>query len=300
MSVPHLTRNEGREFLSNGLEPLNLVREGDFSDLFGVRIVGKGDVFGNIVSEPEADDNPIDGLTQHPSFFRFPPLPPHHDRARLAEVEVTDAEILARESESRRPVLVRRRLGRGEAYLLCTWAYPGNSWLVPFVNPLIRSLAVKSAGLISLTDGMGDVYYSVRVEGDVHRIHLLNTDWTEAENKKPCRLRLGDCWIDLEVGEGTVTEIIWIDSLVLIVDDPRLYVARIEHTGGEYRAEVHGCGSVEIQIFMIGEVKLTTLAFRDHAVRHQLDGEHGWYRAKLDFSGSSVGEMSIESNARMD
>ncbi len=32
MAVPHATRNEGRGFLNAGLEPLNLLRDGDFTE----------------------------------------------------------------------------------------------------------------------------------------------------------------------------------------------------------------------------------------------------------------------------
>ena len=79
LSLPHLTRNEEREFLWNGLEPLNLIRDGDYTDLFGVRVAGRGPAVGNVVAESGTRDNPLAGYAQSASFFRLPPVPPLHD-----------------------------------------------------------------------------------------------------------------------------------------------------------------------------------------------------------------------------
>ena len=164
LSLPHLTRNEEREFLWNGLEPLNLIRDGDYTDLFGVRVAGRGPAVGNVVAEGGTRDNPLVGYAQSASFFRLPPVPPLHDPACLAEVTLAGAEVLARDAQTGKPVLVRRRLGKGEAYLLCTWAYPGSSWLKPLVSHFLRALGETVPAQVALEDGTGDVYYTVRVE----------------------------------------------------------------------------------------------------------------------------------------
>ena len=53
MSVPHATKNESRAFLGNNLEPLNLVHDGDFGDLFGARVKGRGGRLVRILAEED-------------------------------------------------------------------------------------------------------------------------------------------------------------------------------------------------------------------------------------------------------
>ena len=330
LSVPHLTRNEEREFLWNGLEPLNLIRDGDYADLFGVRVAGRGAALGNVVAEGGTRDNPLVGYAQSASFFRLPPVPPLHDRACLAEVTLAGAEVLARDAQTGKPVLVRRRLGKGEAYLLCTWAYPGSSWLKPLVNHFLRALGETVPAQVALEDGTGDVYYTVRVETArslrgpeddenrgtgmvrqpslsgqtpdqdqgvapdhlVHRIHLLNTDWTAAGNEKACRLRLGGNRVDVRIREGRLSEIVWAGPLVFLVEDPNVHVAGMERTAGGYTAPVHGHGRAEIALRALGKHRIGAVTWRGRPV--SLEPEAGWTRARFDFAGRSTGDLAVE------
>ena len=210
MSVPHATKNESRAFLNNNMEPLNLVLEGDFSDLFGTRIKGRGGRLVRIMAEKEVADNPVAAVYQQSDKFRYPSGGPLHAPVDLADVELCGAEVLAREADSGEPILVRNRVHKGTAYLLCTFDFPGNSYLVPLMTPLIRNLSSSLDWPVELDDPSGDVYYTVRDQGDgVMHVHLLNTDWSAAGNVKRCRLRLGNDWIEAEVAEGRLSEIVW-------------------------------------------------------------------------------------------
>ena len=64
MSVPHATMNESRRFLIDDSQPLNLVRGGDFADLFGVRVTGRGDELGLLRGEGDVADNPVRDVFQ--------------------------------------------------------------------------------------------------------------------------------------------------------------------------------------------------------------------------------------------
>ena len=279
----------------NGLEPLNLIRDGDYADLFGVRVAGRGAAVGNVVAETATRDNPLAGYAQSASFFRLPPVHPLHDPACLAEVMLAGAEVLARDAQTGKPVLVRRRLGQGEAYLLCTWAYPGNSWLKPLVDDFLRALAETVPAQVALEDGTGDVYYTVRVEAPdhlVHRIRLLNTDWTAAGNEKACRLRLGGNRVDVRIREGRLSEIVWAGPLVFLVEDPNVHGAGMERTAGAYTAPVHGHGRAEIAVRALGKHRLGAVTWRGRPV--SLEPEAGWTRARFDFADRSTGKLAVE------
>ena len=86
--------------------------------------------------------------------------------------------VVAVDGATGAPILVRRRLGEGTAYLLLTDEYPGNSRLSWFMTELVRGLAENVECDVNLDDPTGDIYYTVRREngGELVRVHLLNTE----------------------------------------------------------------------------------------------------------------------------
>ena len=280
MAVPHATTNEGRGFLEAGLEPLNLLRDGDFSDLFGVRITGPGAPI-RAIEIVDAERNPASRAELRfdmGSSFRRMPAGPHHQPARVADVQLSGAEVLARVKESGRPVLVRHRVGKGEAYLLTTWAYPGNSWIRGFVTEVVAGLAKHNPRDVGLEDDTGDVYYTVRTESDsgLTRIHLLNTDWSGAGNEKRCRMRLGEHWIDLTVREGRLSELIWQKDVAILVEDPHVFVETVEEGEGGWTLTAHGCGEATVGVWTPG---------------HQ---DRRWKEVPIRFGSSSVCTVALD------
>ena len=262
MSVPHATTNESRAFLGNNLEPLNLVHDGDFSDLFGTRVKGRGGRLLRILADEDVAGNPVAGVYQQSDKFRYPSSGPLHAPVDLAEVELCGAEVLAREADSGGPILVRNGVGKGTAYLLCTFDFPGNSYLVPLVTPLIRRLSSSRDWPVELDDPSGDVYYTVRDEGNgVRHVHLLNTDWSAAGNVKRCRLRLGDGWIEVEVADGRLSEVVWCGNLALLVEDENVYVDAVSVCDGGFDIAVHGYGRATLKMTLLvpGEIDSVTL-----------------------------------------
>ena len=274
MSVPHATKNESRAFLGNNLEPLNLVHDGDFSDLFGARVKGRGGRLVRMLAEEDVAGNPVAGVYQQSDKFRYPSGGPLHAPVDLADVELCGAEVLAREADSGAPILVRNRVGKGTAYLLCTFDYPGNSYLVPLMTPLIRRLSASLDWPVALDDPSGDVYYTVRDEGNgVRHVHLLNTDWSAAGNVKRCRLRLGGGWIEVEVAEGRLGEIVWCGNLALLVEDEKVYVDAVSVRDDGFDVAVHGYGQATLKMTLLDAGKIdsltlddTRISTRDHSV----------------------------------
>ena len=290
MSVPHATMNESRKFLIDNLESLNLVRDGDFSDLFGVRVAGRGGKLGRIRGERDVDDNPVGTVFQWPTINEQPPEGPFDPRPDLAEVELRGAEVLARDADSGKPILVRKRLGAGEAYLLCTHEYPGNSYLAPLMKPLVRGLSRSVASTTEMEDLSGDIYCTVRndEETGISRLHLLNTDWTEAGNEKQCRIRLGDSWIRLAVREGRMTELVWFENLVILIEGPEVYVESIVERSG-YEIQVHGRGEAELLAQFISRRTGDRWTMGETGAAVGKRGE--WDVVHVDFQGSSVARL---------
>ena len=293
MSVPHATMNESRLFLTNGFEPLNLVRAGDFADLFGVRVSGRGARLGRLRGAADVADNPVQAVFQWPTINQHPAEGPLHPRPHVARIELCGAEVLVRDDDTEAPVLVRSRIGEGEAYLLCTYEYPGNSYLAPLMKPLVRVLSRSVATAVQLEDPSGDIYFTVRHEeqSGISRLHLLNTDWTEAGNEKVCRIRLGDRWIGLAVREGRISEIVWLDDLVILVEGPGVHVERIEQTSDGFEMEIHGHGETELLTRLISHRRGDpwTLSGSGTAI-----GKRGaWDAVQVAFDGRSVGSIKL-------
>ena len=188
MSVPHATMNESRQFLIKRFRsPSTWCADGDFADLFGVRVTGRGDAARPVSGEQgDVADNPVRDVFQWPTINQHPAEGPLHSRPHVARIELCGAEVLVRDDATEAPVLVRSRIGEGEAYLLCTYEYPGNSYLAPLMKPLVRALSRSVATAVELEDPSGDIYFTVRHDerSGISRVHLLNTDWTEAGNEQ--------------------------------------------------------------------------------------------------------------------
>ena len=293
MSIPQATMNESRKFLINNLDNLNLVREGDFSDLFGVRVVGRGGKLGRMRGETDIEDNPVGTLLQWRTINHQPPEGPLDPMPDLAEIELLGSEVLVRDIDSGKPVLVRKRFGMGEAYLLCTHEYPGNSYLASLVKPLVRALSKAVASAAEIEDVSGDVYYTVRsdAKSGATRLHLLNTDWSEAGNEKGCRLRLGDKWISLAVKEGQMTEVVWFEELAVMAEGPDVYIEGLERRGGNFHIKIHGHGEAELLSQFLNRPAGDTSTGEGSGT---VVGNRGaWDVIHIDFHGSSVATLEI-------
>ncbi len=293
MSVPQLTTNEGRGFLGNGMEPLNLLHGGDVEDLFGVRIRGRGEQMASVCSTDAAAGSPLDGINLPRRLGNIlPAAGPIHDPVDTAHVEIAGAEVLVEAPESGQPLLVRHRVGDGEAYLLLTCDYPGNSWLVPFVTEVMHRLAAAIPSPIALHDPSGDVYYTVRFEDDtgVHRVHLLNTDWTLAGNQRHCTLRFGESTIPVTVQEGVLTEILCVGDVAVRVDDANVFVEDLAVTNDGLVATLHGYGDVRLSVSPTS-LSLEKIQWSGKEVRIETAGH--WTVLALSFGRNSVGELRI-------
>lgn len=116
ISIPHLSRNEKRNY--NFFKKEELVNEGDFSELCGLKVTGKGARF--YWATGNTTEKNCLGL-YCPRRYGIMAVP-------LGELEYTnDAscyEALAADDERFRPVILRCKQGKGEVFFVNTWAYP--------------------------------------------------------------------------------------------------------------------------------------------------------------------------------
>ncbi len=117
IALPHLSTDKTRRHDSFTME--DLVNGGDFSDLCGLKITGKGSRF-YWATGPSRKPNEMGLVLARRLGIMAAPL---------AELEYTnpesDYEFLAVDDEDMRPVILRCKNGPGEVYFINTWCYPG-------------------------------------------------------------------------------------------------------------------------------------------------------------------------------
>ena len=292
LGIPHLTTNESRKFLLGDLEPLNLLWNGDFADLLGLRARGKAERL-SAVRVLGARDNPLAAG----KVYRFaaedgPSVQPRHPPVCREAVDLAGAEVLACDEATGEPVVARHRVGRGVVYVLLTHEYPGNSFLAPLMTDLIHGLAGQADAPVELEDSSGDVYYTVRQELDseVRTVHLLNTDWTEARSRRVCRLRLDSEWLPLTVEEGRLSTVVSTPRLTVMVADPRVQVEP-SPSGAGWSLDLHGFGQVEIRLRRADGKAISRAEFRGERLGLEADGP--WWVARPEFGQSSVGQLTV-------
>lgn len=238
MSVPHLSVETDRG------KDLKLYHGGDWRDLFGVRVNGKGKAG-------------VAGIKtfRHSSIPSYR-MPVWHIRAdprfignlTLAKTELHGAKVISgwsdfyHEDESKlteNPVLTEFSLGQGKSFLLNSWTYPGDRGWRPYVTTLLRVISAGEQGDVRII-GSDRIRYAI-YEGEapsenqsaskINTIYLLNTEYDTPH--------LADLWIAGKVCrrlliEPTAMNVVYRKgSLALASDDRGVEIESWEHLGAE-------------------------------------------------------------------
>jgi hypothetical protein len=159
MSVPHLSTETDRA------KDLNLYKDGDFSDLFGVKIKGRG--ISHIAGAKCFADSSIPSYRMPHWILGTDPLFTGH--LELADTEVCGARVLSGysvdfqdtiEELSAHPIITEFNLGKGTALLLNSWTYPGDHNWAPLFKDMLAVISDGEQGDIRLI-GNDRVRYSV-------------------------------------------------------------------------------------------------------------------------------------------
>ena len=122
----------------------------------------------------------------------------------LADVELHGAEVVAWDTNSGKPMLVKFPLGDGFVYTFTIWAYPGHELFKQFSADWINLFLTEARGNIYLEDNSGDVFWTTWQEGNVIHIMALNTDYTKKDNVKRCKLIINNHPSAVNVKEGVL------------------------------------------------------------------------------------------------
>ena len=177
IGLPEFSTWTGRRFMRE-MEDLGLFRDGDLSELCGVRINGRSEkIFSGTWNGPERGQYPEVSLSAMPSVSITEDGP-----CWLADVELAGAEVVLWDADNGLPLVVRHSVGKGCVYLLTCYAYAGHEQLQGLSARLLAKLAkeIKLRDPWQVESSNQDLFYTLirEEEGGCGEIHLLNTDWT--------------------------------------------------------------------------------------------------------------------------
>ena len=196
--IPQFSTHVGREFLKD-MEDLSLDPD-VLERLCGIRVLGKGSAYcgqwncggRKFMEEPELSAMPSDS-------------PDEDGPGCMAKVELAGAEVVAWDTFTGEPLLVRNQVGKGWVYTFTLWAYPGHERFQKFCAAWVQQLAKEARGEVFADDPSGEVFWTLWENEKTLRMLLLNTDWTQPGNEKPVTLHVSGRTIPCCVKEGAVT-----------------------------------------------------------------------------------------------
>ena len=197
--IPQFSTHTKRDFLA-GMKDLALWKDGDLSDLCGIKVAGAGAKYSgqwNCAGRGEMVESELSAMPSFDIAEDGTPL--------LANVELAGAEAVAWDAASGAPMLVRHKLGEGYVYTFTLWAYPGHEQFQRFAATWVEELACEAAERDAyVIDDSREVFWTRWVDGDKTTVMLLNTDWTEAGNEKDVILVADGAAYELCVKERTI------------------------------------------------------------------------------------------------
>ena len=196
--IPQFSTHVRREFLKD-MEDFSLDTDA-LEALCGIRVLGKGEAYCGqwncsgraAMEEPELSAMPSDS-------------PDEDGPGILARVALAGGEVVAWDSFTGEPMLVRKPLGKGWVYTFTLWAYPGHERFQRFCAAWVQQLAKEARGSFYTEDPSGEVFWTLWENGGQQRMYLLNTDWSQPGNEKEILLHFDGQEERMFVREGVVT-----------------------------------------------------------------------------------------------
>ena len=186
VSIPHLSKNVTRNFVSYGVE--ELIHGGDFTELAGCRVKGRGKTF---YWSLDRDDDRI--VPNMPWNRRYGVTMTH-----LGDLEITGKiERILVDDEQFQPFLFRHKCGKGEVFFMNSWEYPGayggeTDWAPSSrrdqegaTGEIYRYLAKRARGTAYITDdGIDEVGENCRkitfsYFPSTDKVYVLNCDFAQ-------------------------------------------------------------------------------------------------------------------------
>jgi hypothetical protein len=174
---------------------------------------------------------------------------------------------------------VRKKVGKGYAYLLCTYAYPGHEKLKHISANIMRTLLdTYLPKNIYVRDTAKQVYWSNWKNGDCGKIYLLNIDWTKQGNTKSVEVVKDDLIFTCDVKERNVLEIAYQKQSAVYATEQQVNVIADTKNANSY--EIVGFGTCALHIISslkarvyIDEIEVATTAGTETVVNVELNGQ---------------------------
>lgn len=183
--IPQFSRHLDRKFLKD-MKDLNLYNEGDLKDFLGIEVLGAGELYSGQWNSKDREKIEAPVLSAMPSVCTE-----EDGEARIADIKIADAEIIAWDKATGKPLLVRKKLGKGYVYTITAWAYPGHEKFQEFSASWIKHLSKQALPEIYVEDKTNEVFWTYWVDDEKTTVMLLNTDWTTDSNEKKINLVCG-------------------------------------------------------------------------------------------------------------
>lgn len=244
-----------REDSDRGAEPV-LYAEGDFSDLFGVRVTGKGakDVRGvKFLAQSSVPEYRL-------AVADVQCDPRHLGNFTPAELEVTTARVLVghdvlfgadAEQLARQPVMVENRVGDGLAMLVTLYEYPADEAVVGLTRELLRVVSAGEQGEVRLL-GSDRVRWAVYEAAEGAQVlYLLNTD---PDCAAPVRV-----WVEGRLCEGftiPANEMVVayrLGEVLVVAEDKCVELERWEGNEGEVELSLYSVRGQALGVHNVGE-----------------------------------------------
>ncbi|OGD21426.1 MAG: hypothetical protein A2W03_15300 [Candidatus Aminicenantes bacterium RBG_16_63_16] len=264
MFLPHLSTESDRG------RDLKLYGDGDFSDLFGAQVVGRGErkIQGfKYLAESSLPEYrfPVWRIRTDPRFMGL---------FTSSRVKLTSGKIMAGAADHYmsgekelldRPLVIENRLGRGTAFLVTAWEFPGDEGLVPFTQDLVRTVLQGEQADVRLLAG-DRVRYAVcegKAPGEGRGysvVYLLNAD---PDTPAPAKLWVrGGLTDEFVIPPNGMRLAYLFDDLVVFPEDRRVDLAAWEPGNGRQdfrffnavaqRFEVHNLGGSACRVLING------------------------------------------------
>ncbi|MDO4618730.1 MAG: hypothetical protein Q4B31_04315 [Clostridia bacterium] len=178
-SLLQFSTHTRRDFLSD-FEDISLYNGGDLTDFAGIKVIGRSDKeYSSSWNSVDRENMPNPEIISLPNDFEG-----EDGKAYIADIELTGAEIVAWDSDSGLPLLVRNKVGKGYIYTFTFWAYPGHEQLQSISSAWVEKLSQDTLGDEYIKDESGEIFWTRWENGEENIYMLLNTDWSKKGNVK--------------------------------------------------------------------------------------------------------------------
>lgn len=195
--IPQFSTHVKREFLKD-MQDLALWNEGDLSELCGIRVKGIGENYcgqwncagREFMAEPDLSSAPNDCVCEDGA-----PM--------LADIDLCGAEVVAWDTMTGAPMLVKKQVGKGTVYTFTIWAYPGHEQFQKFSAAWTMELSKRALPDVLVEDPSKEIFWTRWEDGDKTILMLLNTDWTVKGNIKYVNIVSGSKKWSMPIKERT-------------------------------------------------------------------------------------------------